>query len=364
MGDAPAAGSPRPDQPFGPVRLAELVGGGGPVPSGIGSLPGTDPAEAARVVAGELSQLPHVAELPERGPGADVVGRTAARLVDLHVDRTPSGWRLTGRPGADERRAVRWLADDIEATAEALAGRSGPVTLALCGPWTLAASLARPRGGPVLADQGALRDLTDSLVETVAQVAHDLARVVAGPLIVQLDEPSLPSVLAGRVPTESGLGRLAAVDAAQARDTLSHVAQGARTVAAAVVVHCCAADPPVRLMGEAGADAVSVDVTRLVRDGAPADGRVVDEIAEAVEAGRSLWAGAVPTGGPYDARQAAETVRTLWSVLGLAPARLAQVVVTPTCGLAGRGWPAARAAYRAVRETAGRLGESAGREGP
>jgi len=48
----------------------------------IGSLPGTDPLEAARTVAGELPELPYLPELPARGVGADMIGRTAALLVD------------------------------------------------------------------------------------------------------------------------------------------------------------------------------------------------------------------------------------------------------------------------------------------
>ncbi len=36
--------------------------------TGIGSLPGTDPAEAMRIVLGELPDLPHLVELPARGP--------------------------------------------------------------------------------------------------------------------------------------------------------------------------------------------------------------------------------------------------------------------------------------------------------
>ena len=55
------------------------------VATGIGSLPGTDIAEAQRVVFGELPELPHLAELPERGPGADMLGRSAGFLVELPV---------------------------------------------------------------------------------------------------------------------------------------------------------------------------------------------------------------------------------------------------------------------------------------
>jgi len=49
--------------------------------TGIGSMPGTDPAEAMRVIAGELPGFPYLPELPDRGPGADLTGRTAALLV-------------------------------------------------------------------------------------------------------------------------------------------------------------------------------------------------------------------------------------------------------------------------------------------
>ncbi|MGZ6772647.1 MAG: hypothetical protein ACXVGA_08965, partial [Mycobacteriaceae bacterium] len=62
--------------------------------TGIGSWPGTDPVEAARVVLGELGVLPHLVELPARGVGADMIGRTAALLVDIAVEVSPSGYRV------------------------------------------------------------------------------------------------------------------------------------------------------------------------------------------------------------------------------------------------------------------------------
>src|SRR5689334_9634345 len=51
--------------------------------TGIGSMPGVDPAETAGIVVGELPDLPHLPELPNRGLGADLLGRSAALLVDL-----------------------------------------------------------------------------------------------------------------------------------------------------------------------------------------------------------------------------------------------------------------------------------------
>jgi methionine synthase II (cobalamin-independent) len=327
----------------------------GPLPSGVGSLPGTDPVEAARVVAGELLELPHLPELPDRGPGGDLIGRTAAALVDLHVERTPSGWRLAARGGVDERRAVRWFADDVEALAEALSGRSGPVILPVAGPWTLSAALARPRGGPVLTDPGAVRDVVDSLVETVPALAGQLGRVVDGPVVVQLDEPWLPAVLAGSVPTESGLGRLGPVDVAWARDTLARVVTAARSTAGAVTVHCCAAHPPLPLIVGAGVDGISIDLTQIVSADVLLDETAAEQVAEAVEAGRLLLAGVVPTEGPYDGAAAAARVRTLWQAVGLPSDRLRSVIVTPACGLGGRSWPAALACYRACREASRRL---------
>ena len=67
-------------------------------------MPGTDPDEAMRVIAGELPDFPYLPELPDRGPGADLTGRTAALLVDIAAEVTPRGWRLAERPGRDACR--------------------------------------------------------------------------------------------------------------------------------------------------------------------------------------------------------------------------------------------------------------------
>ena len=53
---------------------------------------------AARIVAGELPDFPYLPELPARGPGADLAGRTAALLIDMPVETTPGGWRIATRP--------------------------------------------------------------------------------------------------------------------------------------------------------------------------------------------------------------------------------------------------------------------------
>src|SRR5258705_3976131 len=156
-------------------------------------MPGTNPAEAMRVVAGELPDFPHLPELPARGPGADLTGRTAALLVDMPVEVTPRGWRLVERPGRDLARARSMLSSDLDVMEEVLDGFHGPVKIQLCGPWTLAATLELPRTLNVaIADPGAVADLTASLAEGAAAHVTDIAKRVPGaPLIVQFDEPAL-----------------------------------------------------------------------------------------------------------------------------------------------------------------------------
>lgn len=66
-----------------------------------------------KVLLGEWP-LPHLPELPDRGPGADMIGRTAAMLVELPVHLEPSGWRFADRPGMDMRRAHDLMKWDLD----------------------------------------------------------------------------------------------------------------------------------------------------------------------------------------------------------------------------------------------------------
>jgi hypothetical protein len=52
-----------------------------------------------------------------------------------------------------------------------------------------------------------------------------------------------------------------------------------------------------------------------------------------------------------------EPVRRLWRRLGLSPEALRQVVVTPTCGMAGADPASVLAALRLARDAAGRLAD-------
>jgi len=352
--------------------------------TGIGSMPGTDPAEAMRVVAGELPDFPYLPELPDRGPGADLTGRTAGLLVDLPAEVTPRGWRLAERPGRDLARARSLLSADLDVLEEVRQGYRGTVKIQLCGPWTLAATLELTHTMNVaLSDPGAVADITASLAEAAAAHVTDVAKRVPGArLVVQFDEPALPSVVAGAVPTASGLSRLAAIEDDTVQERLGRVLAAAHGY---TVVHCCATTAPFGIIRAAGADAVSFDLGQLRRG-------EEDAVAESAEAGMGILAGAVQTapvpagGGPEssrtsrgftppaqpdsgrggsnpgdgsdEARQTAERVIRLWQRLGLPLATLPdQAVITPACGLAGVSPARARAALARCREAAGMLAE-------
>src|ERR1700760_304097 len=162
-------------------------------------MPGDNPLEAARVIAGELPDLPFLAELPDRGPGSDITGRTAsALLVELPVELAgPRGWRIAERPGRDMRRARSLLSSDLDAMEETLQGYAGPLKIQLAGPWTLAATIEQNRSlNPALADPGLVADLTSSLAEGIGVHVSEVGKRVPGAqLLVQLDEPSLPAVM-------------------------------------------------------------------------------------------------------------------------------------------------------------------------
>ncbi len=148
--------------------------------TGVGSLPGVDPDEAMRLVSVELDGFPHLVELPAAGVGADMVGRGAAHLSDLHVAVEPSGWRFAAHAGADERRARGTLARDLDVLEEHTQGFVGPLKLQVAGPWTLASSIELRHGDKALADAGAVRDITAALADGIAAVALDVQKRVPG----------------------------------------------------------------------------------------------------------------------------------------------------------------------------------------
>jgi hypothetical protein len=80
--------------------------------------------------------IPSLPELPARGPGGDIIGRTAGLLVDLAVDLQPAGWRFVDRPGRDAARTAAFWGEDLDELAAAFDGYAGPLKVAVAGPFT------------------------------------------------------------------------------------------------------------------------------------------------------------------------------------------------------------------------------------
>lgn len=319
--------------------------------TGVGSMPGEDFAEATRIVLGELPELPHLPELPARGALAGMVGRTLS-LLELDADLQPAGWRLTGTSGSpalDQRRARSLLAQDLDTFEELAQEHRGPLKVQITGPWTLAATVERPRGDKLLADHGARRDLAQALAEAVGEHVRDVRkRVAASELVLQVDEPALTAVLEAQVPTASGFGKHRSVGAPEASEALGWVLEAAAAEGARTWVHTCAARPPLDLLG--AADGVGVDLAQL----GPAD---LDVLAERLERGQTVALGVAPaTDAPIDDKQLTERVLRWLDMLGLDPAAVGgQLLLTPACGLAGASDAYVRGVLRALRTSAASL---------
>lgn len=320
--------------------------------TGVGSMPGDDVREASATVVGELPVLPHLPELPARGVGADMIGRTAALLVDLAVEVRPSGYRVAARPGADHRRGVDLLRGDLDAFDEACEPvRPRWVKVQAAGPWTLAAGVEVRTGHRVLADHGAVREFASSLTEGLRAHVAEIAARTGAQVLLQLDEPSLPAVLGGQIPTPSGYGTVRSVSENAAKTVLRELIAA---VGVPVVLHCCADRPPVRLLADVGAAGIGIDATRPALSGRSAVPAALDELGEAWDAGVPLLLGLVPgvaPDGPVSSRALAAPAFDLADRLGFDRVRLSHLCVpTPVCGLAEADPAWARRALDLCRE--------------
>jgi hypothetical protein len=270
--------------------------------TGVGSVPGTDVTDWPTRISDQLD-LPHVPELPERGPGADMIGRTLGLLSQVSVEfsatTSVTGWELASAT-RDMRRARSLLGQDLDAVEIAWQGHNGWAKQQLVGPYTLAAAVER-RGRPLLADPGLVRELLEAYRVLVAVHRRDLSRRVPAQWLIQLDEPSLPAVAGGRIATASRLSVLAPV-----RPELDLGAD---------LLHCCA-------QGIDWADlrafsGVLFDHGRL----APQDDA---GLAELSENGVALGFGVSPVPGSV------RNVLDFFDRTGLTPAPM---LISPPCGM-------------------------------
>ena len=302
--------------------------------TGIGSWPGTAPRAAAEVIVGELHQLPYLPELPARGVGADMIGRAGALLIDVAIDTVPRGYRIAGRPGSVSRRAASLLAEDIDALEEAWEKSGGArpgrsVKVQAPGPITLAAQLELSNGHRAITDRGALRDLTASLAEGMAVHRAELERRLSATVVVQLDEPLLAAALAGRI---SGVTAFTPVHPVDETLAIGLYDACVAAIGAEVIVHCCTADLPWKVLQRSAINAVAVDVATLGPDG-------LDGLGEFVDSGGFAVLGLVPALAPSARPSAEEVVAAAAAVtdrIGFPRSELGtRIGISPACGLAG-----------------------------
>lgn len=319
--------------------------------TGIGSMPGTDFAEALKIATGEVPDLAFLPELPGRGTHAGMIGRTLGLITDLGADLQPDGWRIGVGEGLDQRRARSLLAQDLDVAEEALVDRAGALKVQVTGPLTLAASVERQRGDKMLADHGARRELAEVLTAGLATHVADLnRRLPAADLHVQVDEPAIWAVMEGRIPTASGWATHRRVDPPEADALLRGIVETIVEAGATPVLHSCGPQVPVELLRGLGFSALSFDLSLARPD---------DVWAEAFDSGMDLWIGALPIDGSVGAVRGADLVREFVHRLGFSPDAVAdRLVVSPACGLSATSPPHARQLLVEARETAARLDPS------
>lgn len=319
--------------------------------TGVGSLPGTSAKEAVAIIAGELDEFVHVPELPARGPGSDMIGRTAGVLVtvsgEFALDTVPTGWRVIDSPGATMRRARSWLNEDLDELEDRLQGYTGRLKTQLVGPVTYVSMVEGRNGERLIADTGACREVSQALAVAARDHVGELRRrfPLVSEFVLQLDEPMFSSAVDGTIASASGLSRYRAIDEPVAIGWLEHVIEGA-SGHAVVGVHSCEHVPRVSAFTKAGAQFLSLDLRAV--------GENVDEpLGVALESRVRLFAGTVPSlPAPITDAAVGKPVAALGDRLGLSELVSMTSVITPVCGLAGAEYDWAIRAYRLARQAA------------
>lgn len=327
---------------------------------GVGSLPGTDIVEALKVVIDEHTDFMYLPELPNRGPGADMIGRAGALLstvaADLAIETTPTGWKFADAPGMHVRRALSWLNEDLDRLEERIGDAEVQLKVQLTGPVTLAATIALQRGERAIADPGAVRDIALAHREAVIAHVRDVRRRLPGATVtMQIDEPAMTAAVRGMLPRQSGFGKLRSLEASVVADIHTGIATAISEAGATPWLHSCAPDWPLALATKAGYRGISGDFSLLT----DAD---EEALGTAIEHDVTIVAGVIPTTDAELSGQPASEVATITPIrlrfqrLGLQQ-RLAGVVITPTCGLGNVTWKSALVAIARLKATARLLEE-------
>ena len=202
----------------------------------------------------------------------------------------------------------------------------------------------------MLADHGARRELAQALAEGVRRHVADLRRRVPGVdrWVVQLDEPALPAVLGGRVPTASGFSRHRTVQPAGGERALGWVVDAVREGGGEPWLALLRRRRAARAAPRHGRD-------RPRRRPGPGRRRRSRPAGRGAGGGESVVLGVVPsTTGPADDGAVTERVHRWLDMLGLEPG--STLGISPACGLAGADAATARRALELVSRVAASLG--------
>ncbi|MDQ2651310.1 MAG: hypothetical protein M3Z03_17370 [Actinomycetota bacterium] len=272
------------------MRALELPRGLG---SSIGSLPHTDPREAATLVLERQPRLPAAPSLPNRS-GLEGMLAQAAWGIDGVLLQPDGSLRVDDPMALDPRDPLSVTGIDgepfvaLRAFLGAVAGRQGPIKLQLTGPITLGLALNAvgvPTERAFAVAGAAVRARARSLVAAAQEIAPD------APLVVFVDEPGLVGAMHPGFPLHPNR-------------TIDLVSSALATLEphAMTGLHCCgSADWRVAL--QAGPQILSLPIDHGAVDHAGAIGSFLER------GGWVAW-GAVPTTGPLGTRE-----ERLWQAL-------------------------------------------------
>ncbi|MDO5029380.1 MAG: methionine synthase [Corynebacterium sp.] len=339
---------------------------------GLGPMPGRDPHEVADIVIGECLDG-HVAlpSLPARGLGADAVGRTAAIMADLVVDRGARSWRIADRRGRASALATDYLHRDVDACEEVWGRTPQRIRLTSLGPWTMATSVENATGHLIAIDRGAVKYFAQSLAAGLAAHINDVRRRFDCDIEVFLAEPALGAVAQGKIKAPSMLMGNASYLPAQGHREIAEIFREVtgplRDDGIEVTI---ALSSPTGLSVQALADSEATGVW-LPRQELTTTAQL-DFAAALVGAGMSLELGIVPvtvaereehTGKPVatPARDLAEQAALFWDELGYSRLQIAESLnLAPVGGFTASSIAEAQAQLGAGRSATELLRRAAG----
>ena len=219
-----------------------------------------------------------------------MIGRTAGLLVDIAVEVRPSGYRVTARPGRDQRRAVDLLRADLDAFDEAIDPVRPPwVKVQAAGPVD-----ARGVGRAALRPQGAHRPRRRARGRREPHRGAARARRRGGGAHRGRGAAAARRAVAARGADRAACPpRPATARSARCRRRRPRTccARSSRRSAFRWSLHCCADRPPLDVLGAVGAVAIGVDATLPSVAGRTASPAALDALRRGVGRGHAAAAG-------------------------------------------------------------------------